>query len=99
MREEISRRTFLGALAGSALLPQQSRYEILIRGGEVRDPSQGLSRRADLGITDGRVAAIEPHIPASRGLKIIEAKGAYVTPGLVDLHTHLGSRSRFQRKP
>jgi dihydroorotase len=88
MREQISRRAFLGGLAGSALLTQQSRYEILIRGGEVRDPSQGLSRRADLGIMDGKVAAIEPQIPESRGLKIIEAKGAYVTPGLIDLHTH-----------
>jgi dihydroorotase len=85
---EISRRTFLSGLAGSAALAQQDHYEILIRGGEVRDPSQGLRRRADVGIRDGKVVAIEPQIPASRGLQVVEAKGMYVTPGLVDLHTH-----------
>ena len=88
MPEEMSRRTFLGALAGSAALLQQDRYEILIRGGEVRDPSQRLSRRADVGISDGKIAAIEAQIPASKGLQVVEAKGMYVAPGLVDLHTH-----------
>jgi dihydroorotase len=60
----------------------------VIRGGELRDPGQGLRRRADVGIRDGRVAAIEADIPALRGARVIDAKGFYVTPGLVDLHTH-----------
>lgn len=84
----VSRRTFLGALAGSAALQPQDRYDIVVRGGEVRDPGRRVRRRADLGIRDGRIAAVEPDLPASRGLHVIDAKGSYVTPGLVDLHTH-----------
>jgi dihydroorotase len=84
----MQRRTFLGGLAASAALAQQRRYDIVIRNGELRDPSRGLRRRADLAVLDGRIAAIEDAIPASRAAQAIDAAGLYVTPGIVDLHTH-----------
>ncbi|PYV13715.1 MAG: amidohydrolase/deacetylase family metallohydrolase [Acidobacteria bacterium] len=86
----VSRRTFLGTLAAGAATAwaAEERYDIVIRGGELCDPSQKLRRRAALGIRDGKIAAVEPDIPASRGIQAIDAKGSYVTPGLVDLHTH-----------
>ena len=87
----MQRRTFLRSLATLptvAAAQQQDRYDILIRNGEVIDPSRGLRRRADVGVLEGRIAAIEDSIPAERGLDVIEARGLYVTPGFVDLHTH-----------
>jgi dihydroorotase len=83
----LTRRAFLGA-AGAAALAQARPYDLLIRGGEVRDPGRNFRARADVGILDGRIAAIDPAIPAERGREVIDARGLYVTPGLIDLHTH-----------
>ncbi|HZT30127.1 MAG TPA: amidohydrolase/deacetylase family metallohydrolase [Bryobacteraceae bacterium] len=88
----MQRRDFLGALgatlASSALAQQAPRYDILIQNGELRDPASQLRRKGDLAILDGRIAAIGGEIPAERGIDTIDARGLYVTPGLVDLHTH-----------
>ena len=88
----MQRRNFLKAAAGAAatgLYAQNGRrYDIVIKNGELRDPSASLRRKADLAIQDGKIAAIADDIPAARGLDTIDARGLYVTPGLVDLHTH-----------
>ena len=87
----MQRRTFLGAAAGAAtnLLAQRTnRYDILIKNGELRDPSRSLRRKADLAIQDGKIAAIADDIPATQALDTIDARGLYVAPGLIDLHTH-----------
>ena len=65
------------------------KYELVIAGGEVLDPSQNLRRKLDVGIKYGQVAALAPSIPADRAGQRIDATGKLVTPGLVDLHTHL----------
>lgn len=85
----MKRRTFLAA-AGAAVPAAGAapRYDLVIRNGELRDPSTGLRRKADLGVLGGSIAAIEGTIPAAQAAKAIDAKGLYVTPGLVDLHTH-----------
>lgn len=84
------RRSFLGAVAGAALHAQRPGrpYDLLIKNGELRDPSQNVSRRADLAIADGKIAAIEDNIAADRAVDIIDASGLFLCPGLVDLHTH-----------
>src|SRR5262249_9776525 len=65
------------------------KYERAAAGGEVIDPSQKLRGKRDIGIKYGQIAAIAPTIPADRGLQRIDATGKLVTPGLIDLHTHL----------
>jgi dihydroorotase len=67
----------------------EERFDLLIRGGEVIDPSQGLRGRRDIGIHWGRIVAVEAQIPAERALQVIDASGKLVTPGLVDLHAHV----------
>lgn len=72
-------------------------YDLVVRGGRVVDPSLGIDAVLDVGITDGRIAALEPHLetPRDRGrdrgptTTEIDASGSIVTPGLVDLHTHV----------
>lgn len=64
---------------------------ILIQGGLVLDPSQQIHRLADVLIENGKISAIDDpgKIPAQRAQKILFAKGAWVTPGLIDIHVHL----------
>ena len=66
-------------------------YDLLIKGGHVLDPGQGLDGPLDIGIAGGRIAAIQSNVPASQARRIVEVRGAtrYVTPGLIDLHTHV----------
>ena len=64
-------------------------YDLLIRNGEVRDPESGTKARADVGIRDGKIAAIESSLPVEKAREVIDARGLYVVPGLVDLHTHI----------
>src|SRR5690242_15872210 len=64
------------------------RYDLVITGGEVVDPGSGLSGKLDVAIANGKIAAVEPGIDPGNA-KRIDAAGQYVTPGLVDLHTHV----------
>src|ERR1700693_742179 len=99
MRNTIDRRRFLlslGALgatqslssAVSAAMGPDDKFDLLIKGGEVLDPSQNLRAVRDVGIRNGVIEVVQTDIPAERALKVIKAAGRLVTPGLVDLHAH-----------
>ena len=64
------------------------KYDLLIKGGTVVDPSQGLAARRDVAMAQGKVAAVEPSIDAGEAAEVLDAEGLIVTPGLVDLHVH-----------
>jgi len=64
-------------------------YDLLIRGGTVIDPSQNLHSPMDVAVADGRIAALESRIPEAQAQQVIDASGKLVTPGLIDLHTHV----------
>jgi hypothetical protein len=69
-----------------------SEFDLLIRGGRVANAPGGAQGVLDVGIADGRIAAIEPELAPHRGAKVIDASGALVLPGLVDAHVHLSGR-------
>lgn len=64
---------------------------LLIQGGRIVDPSQNHDALGDLLIENGKIAAIDGpgKIPASRAGRVIDARGCYVVPGLIDVHVHL----------
>src|SRR2546422_6158895 len=65
------------------------KYELVIAGGDVLDPSMRFRGKRDIGIKNGQIAAVAASIPADRATQRIDATGKLVTPGLIDLHTHL----------
>src|SRR5688572_30462332 len=64
-------------------------FDLLIKGGEVVDPGSGKQGRLDVAIKRNHIAAVDANIPAESAARVIDASGQYVTPGLVDLHTHV----------
>jgi dihydroorotase len=95
----LSRRHFLSltgsaaaaALSGNAIaaMGPNDKFDLVIKGGEVLDPSQSLRGKRDVGIRWGVVEALDAEIPAARATKTIDATGKLVLPGLVDLHCHV----------
>ena len=73
----------------SSQLYSQNRYDLLIQGGHVIDPRNGISAVQDVGIQGGKIAAVAPHLDPKDALKTVSAAGLYVTPGLVDIHVHV----------
>jgi dihydroorotase len=98
----VSRRNFLSttgsfALAAAAAsvggahaaMGPNDKFDLVIKGGDVLDPSQNLRGKRDIGIRFGLVEAVEGDIPAARAEKLLDASGKLVTPGLIDLHSHV----------
>jgi dihydroorotase len=69
---------------------QSSRFDLLLKGGHVIDPANHLDGTFDVAVAGGKIAAVEKDIPAARAAKVVDVSGLYVTPGLVDIHTHIG---------
>ena len=64
-------------------------YDLLIKGGTVIDPSQNLHGPNDVAIEEAKSPASLPTSPATEASQVVEVKGKIVTPGLIDLHTHI----------
>ena len=65
------------------------RYDLLIKGGQVIDPSQKLSAERDIAISGSKVARVASNLAETEARQILNARNRIVTPGLIDLHVHV----------
>src|SRR5689334_5838652 len=80
-----------GALStpARALMGPNDKFDLVIKGGEVLDPSQGLRARRDVGMRYGFIESLDAEIPPARALRVLDARNRLVVPGLIDLHSHV----------
>lgn len=64
-------------------------YNIVIKGGLVIDPKNGINEIMDIAIQDGKIASVAKSINATGAAQVVNAKGLIVTPGLIDIHGHV----------
>ena len=71
-----------------AMFSWSQSYSLVIKDGHVIDPKNNIDAVMDVAIVDGKIVEVAKNIDASKAKQIVDAKGLYVTPGLIDIHTH-----------
>jgi dihydroorotase len=66
------------------------RYDLLLKGGHVIDPANHIDDVRDVAVFQGKIAAVERDIPADQAGKVVDVSKLLVTPGLIDIHYHVG---------
>jgi dihydroorotase len=91
---KISRRDFVGAAVAAAAFARAAevfaapaKYDLLVKGGRVIDPSLRLDAIRDVAVVSGRIAAVDANI-AGDAAETIDARDKLVVPGLIDIHSH-----------
>jgi dihydroorotase len=69
--------------------PDETAYDLLIRGGKVLDPLQNIEAQQDVAIREGRIVKVDTDIPPNLARQVLKAQDKIVTPGLIDLHVHV----------
>ena len=67
----------------------QPEFDLLLQGGRVIDGKNKIDGLRDVAIAQGKIAMVAPHIEAAKALKVVNVSGLYVSPGLIDIHTHV----------
>lgn len=66
-----------------------TQYDLLLKGGRLIDPTNGIDAARDVAISDGRIAQVAQDIPSAQAAQSIDVAGLIVTPGLIDMHVHV----------
>jgi dihydroorotase len=93
MKTSLSVITALVIVIGSPLVTfaqAQPRYDLLLKGGHVIDPANHIDDVRDVAVFQGKIAAVEKDIPADQAGKVVDVSKLLVTPGLIDIHYHVG---------
>lgn len=72
-----------------AVYANAQQYDLLIKNGHVIDPKNKIDAVMDVALSDGKIAKLATNIDAAQSKKTIDARGFYITPGLIDMHTHV----------
>ena len=92
-RDGITRRELLAGaavftVACSARSASEPEFDLLLQGGHLIDPRNGLSAVRDVAVHEGKVVAVEEAVDPGRAFKVVECDGLHVAPGLFDMHVH-----------
>ncbi len=68
---------------------QKIKYDLLIKGGHVVDPTNKVDEVADVAVKEGKIVAVEPELDCADAKQVISAEGLLVIPGVVDSHAHV----------
>jgi dihydroorotase len=82
-------RTILAVFALACILDAQTKYDLVLKGGHVVDPKNGVDGPMDVAIAGGKIARVAPDISSAEAGKTVDATGLYVAPGLIDIHAHV----------
>lgn len=75
-------------LAVCVFATQAAEWDLLVKGGRVIDPKNGINAPRDVAIAKGKIVRVAQDLPAARASQVVDAAGLYVVPGLIDIHTH-----------
>jgi dihydroorotase len=64
-------------------------YSLVIKNGHLIDPKNNIDGPMDVAVQDGKIALVARNIDAAQGRQVVDAKGLYVVPGLIDMHAHV----------
>lgn len=70
-------------------LTQAQKYNIVIKGGHIIDPKNNIDEISDIAVKDGKIVRIAKNIDEKEGIQVVNTRGLYVTPGLIDIHVHV----------
>jgi len=87
-------RTKALLLSWTAGVAWGQQYDLVLKGGHVIDPANGVDGIRDVAIAGNKIARAAANIPVSDARRAVDVKGYYVTPGFVDLHTHVYLKGR-----
>ena len=73
-------------------------FSIIIKSGHVINPKNNIDELTDIALKDGKIALVARNIDAKQGIQVVNAKGLYVTPGLIDMHVHVYYGSNVDQK-
>lgn len=82
-------RFLFGLLLLAGYVAQAQTYTLLIKGGRLIDPKNNIDAPMDVAIIDGKVTRVAPSIDPKEAKQVVDAKGLYVMPGLIDIHGHV----------
>ncbi|HEX5155164.1 MAG TPA: amidohydrolase/deacetylase family metallohydrolase [Parafilimonas sp.] len=85
----MNRKIFLVfAIVFQTMFSWSQSYSIVIKDGHVIDPKNNIDAVMDVAVADGKIVDVAKNIDASKAKQVVHAKGLFVTPGLIDIHTH-----------
>ena len=64
-------------------------FDLILKAGHIIDPSQKFHSRADIGLQNGKIQKIQKSLNAYKATQVLDVSDCIVTPGLIDLHTHV----------
>lgn len=78
----------IAAFVCSIGIADAQKYTVIIKGGHVIDPKNNINERMDIGLKGDTIISVAKNIDPKEALQVVDAKGLYVTPGLIDIHSH-----------